>query len=259
MRILLISGHGAGDSGATGTFGGRAWHEADETRRVTAAVAADLRAAGWEAERYPVDRNAYEDYRKGTLAAIAQFARYDYVLEIHFNAFRADPADGQAKGVECYVPTAQEDDDAAAEICRRVAALGLPNRGVRRKNWSVIAAAQRAGTPAALLEVCFIDDPDDMAIYTGQFDAVAAAIAAGLMAGLPEEEVEDEMTYETFCQCLDRYLAERAEWPPSAWSAAAREWAQAEGLLRGDGDGRLRYRSFVTREELAEVLYRALA
>ena len=124
MNVLLISGHGAGDPGAAGQYGGRTWREADETRRVTAAVAADLRKAGWSASVYPTDRNAFDDAKKGTLAAIAQFGRYDYVLEIHFNAFRAAAADGQPKGVECYVPTSQADEAAAAAMCRRLAALG---------------------------------------------------------------------------------------------------------------------------------------
>ena len=42
MKLLLISGHGAGDPGAVGEYRGRTWREADETRRVTAAVAEAL-------------------------------------------------------------------------------------------------------------------------------------------------------------------------------------------------------------------------
>ena len=87
MRLLLISGHGAGDPGAVGEYRGRTWREADETRRVTAAVAEALKG-DWDVTIYPTDRNAFDDHQKGTLAAVAQFRRYDYVLEIHFNAYR---------------------------------------------------------------------------------------------------------------------------------------------------------------------------
>ena len=74
MNILLISGHGAGDIGAAGTLGGKVYREADETRRVTAALREALRGYA-HTTLYPTDRNAYEDYKKGTLSAVAQFPR----------------------------------------------------------------------------------------------------------------------------------------------------------------------------------------
>ena len=52
-------------------------------------------------------------------------------------------------------------------ICKNVAALGFTNRGVKRKNWSVIATAKSQGVSSCLLEVCFIDDPDD--IFRAQY------------------------------------------------------------------------------------------
>ena len=38
MNLLLISGHGAGDPGVTAAINGRAYREADEARKVTAAL-----------------------------------------------------------------------------------------------------------------------------------------------------------------------------------------------------------------------------
>lgn len=225
MNLLLISGHGAGDPGATSYITGRTRREADETRRVTAAVAKAL--DGYcGVTIYPTDRNAYDDYRKGTLAAVAQFSRYDCVLEIHFNALSAAPSDGSTKGVECYVPTAQTDSTFAAALCRNLAALGLRNRGVKRKNWSVIHTAQRTGTPAALLEVCFIDDPDDMAIYTAQFDTLADAIAQAVISTyhLTREEVDDVTIYKT----LDDV---------PAWGKPTVEKLLERRYLEGTGDG----------------------
>ena len=40
MKILLISGHGAGDPGATGTYNGVKYKEADLTREVVSTLAA---------------------------------------------------------------------------------------------------------------------------------------------------------------------------------------------------------------------------
>ena len=225
MNLLLISGHGAGDVGATSYISGRTRREADETRRVTAAVAKAL--AGYcGVTIYPTDRNAYEDYKKGTLAAVAQFSRYDCVLEIHFNALSQSAADGSTKGVECYIPTDATDTTLPAALCRNLAALGLRNRGVKRKNWSVIHTAQRTGTPAALLEVCFIDDPDDMAIYDARFQAVADAIAQAVISTyhLTREEVDDVTIYKTL-----------ADVP--AWGKPTVEKLLEKGYLEGTGDG----------------------
>lgn len=253
MNLLLISGHGAGDPGATSYITGRARREADEARRVTAAVAKSL--GGYcGVTIYPTDRNAYDDFRKGTLAAVAQFSRYDYVLEVHFNALSQSAADGSTKGVECYVPTGTEDTTLPAAMCRNLSALGLRNRGVKRKNWSVIHTAQRTGTPAALLEVCFIDDPDDMAIYDARFQAAADAVARAVISTYHLKK-EDDMTYDTFKEFMDQYLAGLSMQSPHDWSADARTWAEQAGIIQGDGTS-MRYRSSVTREELVTMLYR---
>lgn len=225
MNLLLISGHGSGDPGATSVITGRTRREADETRRVTAAVAKAL--AGYcGVTVYPTDRNAYEDYKKGTLAAVAQFSRYDYVLEVHFNALSQSVSDGSTKGVECYVPTDTEDTTLPAALCRNLAALGLRNRGVKQKNWNVIHTAQRTGTPAALLEVCFIDDPDDMAVYDAKFQAVADAIAQAVISTyrLTREEVDDVTIYKTL-----------ADVP--AWGRPTVEKLLEKGYLEGTSDG----------------------
>lgn len=81
---------------------------------------------------------------------------------------------------------------------------------------------------------------------------------ARLMLGgdLSEDDEEDEdMTQEKFDAMMDSYLARRAQWPPSAWSEPARLWAQETGLVAGD-EGGARYRSFATREEVVQMLYR---
>lgn len=215
MKLLLISGHGAGDPGATSSIGGVAYREADETRRVTAALSKAL-AAYCDVTVYPTDRNAYEDYKKGTLAALAGFSAYDYVLEVHFNALKAATADGKTKGVECYVPVGAESETTETAICKAVAAAGLTNRGVKRYNWAVISKAQQSGTRASLLEVCFIDDPDDIAVYKARFQVIVDAIASAIITAYNLKE--DTMTGEEIYNALNEYLA----------TLPAPEWAEAE-------------------------------
>lgn len=190
MKLLLISGHGAGDPGAVcGSY-----READETRKMTAAVAGYLEGMA-EVTIYPTDRNAYEDSRKGTLHSVAGFAQYDYVLEIHFNAYKASVADGKKKGSEIYWVL---DKPKARTILDSVVRLGFPDRGTKVQSLAVINAAKSKGVPAALLEVCFLDDADDMALYTDDRQAVARAIAGGVAKAFNLTKEDNDMGYKTY-------------------------------------------------------------
>ena len=142
-------------------------------------------------------------------------------------------------------------------ICRKLAALGLTNRGVKRKDWSVIRTARKAGVPAALLEVCFLDDPDDMAVYTAKFRQIVEGIAEAVREGFGLRK-EKAMTYDTFKEYMEQYMNELAAKEPSAWSKEDREWAEKRGIIQGDTTGKKKYRSFVTKEEMAAMLHRAV-
>ena len=183
MKILLIAGHGDGDPGATARFGLTTYKEANETRTLVNLLATRLKKAGIEVDIYSTLRNAYTDYKNGTLINRARFQEYDYVLEIHFNAFIKDEGNGVTKGVECYVCTTEVGIKVEETICKNIAALGFKNRGVKRKNFSVIGKAKSSGVSSALLEVCFIDDHDDIKLYVKSREKVADAIVKGIVAG----------------------------------------------------------------------------
>lgn len=77
--------------------------------------------------------------------------------------------------------------------------------------------------------------------------------------GFPTEgkkEEKDEVTQEEFGVMMANYLKALAEQEPSAWSAQARAWAESAGVITGTGEGQKQYRSFCTREQLAQILYR---
>ena len=176
LRVLLIAGHGGIDPGAI-AFGRREADLAREfTPRLKSAMApfADVTIADPSFSMYD-----YLFRRKGSY----NFKPYDYVLEVHFNAYAKDLGDGKRKGSEVYVTTSEKIVTAEAAMLKNLASLGFPNRGVKKKNYSVIREAKRQGASSALLEVCFLDDMDDMTQYLARRDAVAAAIAAGLREG----------------------------------------------------------------------------
>lgn len=175
MKILLISGHGAGDPGAIGTYNGKTYKEADLTREVVNGVAKKLKECA-EVTVYDQKRNAYTDYKNGTLNKNANFAQYDFVLEVHFNAFKADSGDGRTKGVEIFAKSGSSIEPA---ICKNISAVGFTNRGVKSNSFAVINTARSKGVRAALLEVCFIDDADDMQLYLNKKQQVVDAIVEG--------------------------------------------------------------------------------
>ena len=74
---------------------------------------------------------------------------------------------------------------------------------------------------------------------------------------MPAWEEEEDMTQESFDQMMADYLLRLGQQPPSDWSESARAWAEDRGLIQGDENGALRYKMFVTREELAVLLQRA--
>lgn len=246
MKLLLIAGHGAGDPGAIGN----GYQEATEARKVVSALAQSLDGC-CDVDTYPTSRNAYSDYQAGSLNQTAQFPQYDAVLELHFNASAAGAADGKYKGVEAYVTTTETDTALASALCGALETLGFPNRGVKRKNWSVIATARRQSVSAVLLEVCFIDDPDDMQAYTSKFDAIIQAIADAIIQEYGLEKEGSSVSYEEFKEHMKRYEAEKAAMPPGAWSEEDRKWLESTGIMAGG-----RYQSSSTREESGAMMHR---
>ena len=194
MKILLIAGHGAGDPGATARFGSITYKEADETRKMAGLLVPRLSKVGVETDVYNMDYNAYADYKAGSLKSRAKFQQYDYVLELHLNAKKLSAGDGKTKGVECYVTTWEKGTSVEEAICRNIAALGFTNRGVKPYNFGVISAAKRQGVSSALLEICFIDDYDDVSLYAKSREKVADAIVSGICEGfgvkVPTAEVK---------------------------------------------------------------------
>ena len=124
MKILLISGHGAGDSGAVSQFG----READETIYMVKEIQKTL-SQYVQVDLYPTDRNAYSDAKAGKLAV--NFGNYGYVLEVHFNACVNDTkGDGKTTGTEIFVTKAEKTVGVETKIVQAIAAFGLKNRGV---------------------------------------------------------------------------------------------------------------------------------
>ena len=192
LNILLIAGHGGGDCGAIGN----GYKEADLTREVCTLLKPML--AGYaNVTIADTSRNWYDFIRNG---GQFNFKPYDYVLEIHFNAGVSDVnGNGTTTGTEIYVTTSEKSYGVESEIVKGISNIGFKNRGVKRKNFAVINHIKNQGVSSALLEVCFIDDKDDIKLYQGKKREIAKAIANGIIVGfsltlvMTIEKKEDEL------------------------------------------------------------------
>lgn len=261
MNILLISGHAGTpyDPGATATIDGTYYEEATLNIEVVDRLEKLLRDKyGANVSVYDRKRDAYKDYKAGTLSFGSGI---DYILECHFNACVKDYAgDGRTTGTEIYWPSRGKATGAENAILERVCAVGFRNRGAQSMALAVINTAARAGIPANLIEVCFIDDADDMRLWLKNKDRICEAIAAGVAAHFGLKEKEEEMfTYNEFKKYMQRYEAEKAAAAPSEYAKDSAKKAIASGLFKdGDGDGSMDYpRANLTREQFATVLDRA--
>lgn len=75
----------------------------------------------------------------------------------------------------------------------------------------------------------------------------------------PKYEEDEEMDQSAFDRMADQWLESRAALEPGIQTEegkAARAWAEAQGIILGDGKGRKQYRSFCTREQALLFLYR---
>lgn len=238
MKILLIAGHGAGDPGSSAKFGSTNYKEADETRKMANLLAPRLQEYGATVTIYNMIYNAYTDWKSGSLISRAKFETFDYVLELHMNAILRDPGNGKNKGVECYVTTTEKGIGVEEAICRNIAAIGFTNRGVKRKNFSVIAAAKKKGTSAALLETCFIDDYDDMAIYIKNREKIADAVASGIAEGFGLKKAE-KVNLQQWGASFDsikavKWVYDSPSTVTSAWNKTLLDGKKADAMINGE-------------------------
>lgn len=168
MKILLIAGHGDGDSGAVGN----GYKEADLTREVVSMVSTILSKYA-TVDIYPTKKSCYKDLTRGIWRK--NFKNYNYVLEVHFNA-------GGGTGTEIYVTTREKSVDVEKAIVNNLSKY-YKNRGVKRTNFLVINTAKSYGVSSALLEVCFIDNANDVNTYVNNKYNIANAIVKGIVDG----------------------------------------------------------------------------
>ena len=176
MKILLISGHGNGDVGAIGN----GYQEYKLTRELVNLIKPRLEKYA-DVDVYDQSRNAFKDVQNGQF----KVGKYDYVLEVHFNAYK----DSSAKGTEIFVTTREKGisvEQGIMKVMGKYFTLRDNDSvfdGVKRTNFLVINTLKNKGMSGALLEVCFITNKNEMKIYQVCKESIAFDIAEAIAEG----------------------------------------------------------------------------
>ncbi len=169
-KVAVDAGHGGRDPGAV--YNGR--REKDDNLALALEVGRILEANGVDVEftrTEDVYDTPYEKAMKGNASGA------DLFVSIHRNAF---PTPNTVSGVETLVYTDEGmQGDVARAINENLASLGFEDRGVKERQNLVVL--RRTSMPALLVEAGFIDSDEDNARFDQDFNAIALAIAEGIL------------------------------------------------------------------------------
>lgn len=70
-----------------------------------------------------------------------------------------------------------------------------------------------------------------------------------------KEQEEEKVTQQQFNDMMNVWISQQAAKEPEEWSKDDREWAEANGIIKGTGAG-YSYRSYCTREQMVAFLHR---
>lgn len=231
MKILLIPGHGDGDCGACGN----GYQEADLTRELVNTLSPILRKYA-NVDVFDTSKNMYKYLKSNKF----DFTKYDYVIEIHFNAF-----DEKANGVEILVHPSEKAFTVERLMLENISAFGFKNRGVKIRNdlqnMNICRGLQ--GVSYALIETCFIDNANDMKLYQSWKEDIAVAITLGIVKGFGLNEKVSNDTFTDIADCYGRnHINELAKM----------------GVINGKGDGTFAPKEPITREDVAIIVRNAI-
>lgn len=169
-KIILDAGHGGIEPGAV--FNGR--KEKEDNLKLTLAVGEILEENGVDVA-YTRTEDVYDTPFEKT--RIANQEGGDFLISFHRNS---SPQPNQYSGVESLVYNMSGNKVNLAEnINGALEQVGFRNLGVRERPGLVIL--RRSKMPAVLVETGFINTEMDNALLDEQFDAVAQAIADGIL------------------------------------------------------------------------------
>ena len=187
VSVMLDAGHGGVNPGAV--YNGR--QEKDDALALVLAIGPILQNNGIEV-LYTRTTDIYQTPLQK--AEIANEADVDYFVSIHRNSF---PEDNVVSGVESLVYNLSGVKyEMAQNINAQLETIGFVNLGVKaRPNLIVL---RRTKMPAVLVEAGFVNSDTDNRLFDENFDAIARAIADGIIETLAvQPDIEGRYSVQT--------------------------------------------------------------
>jgi len=212
-------GHGGSDPGAV--YMGR--KESDDVLSLGRAVASELRRHGVSVDETRVSdmtvsltqRSNYENRQV-----------YDYFISFHRNAFKPE----QAAGVETYtyINPGAKAKELAKKIQNALVGVGFGNRGVKEANFHVLRETK---APAVLIEIGFIDNSQDNALFDAKQEEIVKAVAGAILSQLGL--VYMEQSKDGLKEALDVLVRNGLLQSPEYWLENARAGKTVKGEYAG--------------------------
>lgn len=175
IKISVHAGHNPAGKTACGAVG--LLNESTENRNVKDRVVAMLKAQGHTVYDDTVDNGISKNDVLKKIVAKVNSHDVDLSVSIHFNAGANKILNNTTTGTEVYVySTSSKAYSYAQKIVNAISALGFKNRGV--KTSTSLYVLKNIKAPSLLIECCFVEDPDDVALYDA--DKMAQAIVKGI-------------------------------------------------------------------------------
>lgn len=179
-RVVIDAGHG-GETDPGAVFYGR--QEKDDALKMALAVGNILEQNGVEVVFTRVSDVYDTPIEK---ARMANNAEADYFVSIHRNA---TDAPGGASGTMTLVYQNEGIlNELAQSINQELKKTGFTDLGIVERPGLVVL--RRTNMPAVLVEVGFIDNPEDNKRFDENFERIAQAIADGILNVVNREEAE---------------------------------------------------------------------
>ncbi len=177
-KIAVYAGHGGSNPGAVAN----GLLEKDLNLAISNRVTELLRQKGYEVvnnRTMDVDRNIVAD------ANLANNENVDALVEIHFNSNQGTPQSGTETFYSAF--NAGTGRELAQAIQDEIVSLGYVDRGIKvslnQEGQDALGIIRLTNAPAVLVEVAFINNPEEMERLN--VDAVANAIASGIEEVIP--------------------------------------------------------------------------
>lgn len=153
-------------------------HESIETRVIGNLVIQKLIAKGCKVINCTVDTATSNSASINQRVKNANAQYLDIFVSLHFN-------DGveTANGTEILTAGAKKLDE-AMQVLKNLESIGFRNRGIKTALTSKgdkVGVVHSTKAKAMLIEICFVGNPKDVALYKSNLDNIANAIANGIL------------------------------------------------------------------------------